>query len=326
MRRRQREDRSWISDGNDSQPVAVVGQGGTSHVRHGCTSQPVAAASHDDAFLAQYLALCDWVGSVSNGHWRHILKSHFQRRKTDGGPICTEHTKDVAKKEKANDGSTKTTITFPNSFDHGDGLQCSASGVDEEQACKTLFLKLLVRDAIDNYPNCKMVLKQQNWTIPVDHFLLEIARNASPLYAEGLPMEFVDPSSGPSSRRLYEEPDNQQSRDIEVVELLKEISFNENGWARPNYLKRICTTREGVKMTPWCELSRLLKPHALLPFLRRHPGLFEVNACGTQLYAFRCIADHSPGQPVALVEENPCTCGMCEIEWFTTGWSCPGSS
>ena len=176
-----------------------------------------------------------------------------------------------------------------------------------------LFLKLLVRDAIDNYPNCKMVLKQQNWTIPVDHFLLEIARNASLLYAEGLPMEFVDPSSGPSSRRLYEEPDNQQSRDIEVVELLKEISFNENGWARPNYLKRICT-REGVKMIPWCELSRLLKPHALLPFLRRHPGLFEVNACGTQLYAFRCIADHSPGQPVALVEENPCACGRCETE------------
>lgn len=36
------------SDGNSSQAVAAVGQGDTSHVRQGGTSQPVAAASHDD--------------------------------------------------------------------------------------------------------------------------------------------------------------------------------------------------------------------------------------------------------------------------------------
>ncbi len=315
----------WSSDGFESARESVVTQADSSQpvasASQADSSQPVAAggsARSEDDLLAQNSDLCVWIESQRIGTWRHILKSHMQRSFTLKGPICTQHVVHSLVFEGAPPPNRiKATVSFPNSFDTGDGAACSASvvAIDEQRAttevCKKLVMQLLLRDALDHYPNSRMVLKTTMWAIPIKNLLQEIARRIHGQFE--LPvddiinnMQIMDPSSRCQARRssMYQEPTDQRARDAEIEALLREISVNEmrvneNGWAKLSNLRTL-KAPGGETITPWRELARLVKPGTLLTFLRARPEMFEVWVENGKLLYYRRRGE--PEQPLALAQ------------------------
>ena len=129
---------------------------------------------HDDSLVKRHAALCVWIQSQKKhvfpcSTWKHVVNYHFQHAADLSGPINVPGFVQLTK--ELDTGRSTATVAFPNSFEKGDEAFCGAAGVAinedvaVEGAFKIVFLKLLLRDAFENYPTCKVNLNSRDWKI-----------------------------------------------------------------------------------------------------------------------------------------------------------------
>ena len=83
------------------------------------------------------------------------------------------------------DETSQAQLTLPNSFRFGDGAACGAvaEGITDtmaiEHVCKKVFVELLVRDAIQNYPKSQLVMHQIHWNASIQDILAHVGRTVT---------------------------------------------------------------------------------------------------------------------------------------------------
>ena len=277
---------------------------------------------HDDSLVKRHAALCVWIQSQKKhvfpcSTWKHVVNYHFQHAADLSGPINVPGFVQLTK--ELDTGRSTATVAFPNSFEKGDEAFCGAAGVAinedvaVEGAFKIVFLKLLLRDAFENYPTCKVNLNSRDWKISRRCFLTEIARVVAVDYLEI--RRNPNPATLPlRARSLYQAPTDQETRNAEIVELLKVISCSVHGWFQLRSFSGLITTPSG-EIAPWRELARLVTPYSLVQFLLDRTEVFDVvvleehnfSRCPERLCRFRCIGvgiGVGGPQPVALVRRQ----------------------
>jgi hypothetical protein len=269
-----------------------------------------------------------WIESQAclraNVSWRTILKSHLQRPKHLGGPICFQNIADLVRCQRLTEDSVEAVLAIPDSWEPGDGARCGGYAVaqNEEEAtvgaCKDIMMSLLLRDARVNYPASKLRLVPNNWKIPPSNLQRKIAEFAGYVVsqndesAESQSAAMHAPGKSRRSWAAYVQPaaHEVEARNAEIANLLVAISANEvddenkEGWGRPSYSKPLWVQKAGrwAKLKPWQELMRLLKPGTLLKFLRDRPHMFEVRVDGRgKIDSFRSTIAEAP-DPAALAE------------------------
>jgi hypothetical protein len=193
-----------------------------------------------DWLLQRFKSLCMWIWRQkvvdSNVTWREMLRFHFEGRQEDAGSISTRRLictrageSEIQHLRLLSDNVRRADIGFPYSFEPGDGPNCCGKGwADDdggafELACLELLLKLLVRDALENYPNNRVHLKTNNWVISITRLQERIVRVVKKDYLFDLEMRMdsiseMDPRDRPvRPRSLYQEPTDQDARDAAIV-------------------------------------------------------------------------------------------------------------
>ena len=279
--------------------------------------------------------LKSWISAQAairrNVSFRGILKSHLFRSKALGGPICEGNIRDYVRCETLSENCVEATVTLPVSFSRLDAAACGASAIAKneteatEAACKGLVLELLVRDAVENYPNCQMRLIQNNWKCVISS-LMQHTRSfigaidagvvgggggAESMNAE---MHADGERSSSKARAHYVQPAAHEvdKRNEEIEILLIDISVNElnenaTEWAGLDRLKQFWRRDETDgwrKVKPFEELRRLVEPGGLLKFLQDRPTMFEVEQDGKKLRRFRHIMNPMPQTPASFAEPD----------------------
>ena len=246
-----------------------------------------------------------------NVSWRQMLKSHMQRPKSLGGPICSGHIRDLVKTQQLADDTWEAWLTIPDSWEPGDGAACGAVGKAQnerdaiEAACKDLMIRLIVCDAKENYPASKLRLVPNNWKISPADLLGTIAQDVQGLgcgasgndeSTESRSAAMHAPGRTSQNWAEYKPPaaHEVETRNADIENLLVSISANEvdygneEGWARPWCLKQMLMKERGdqFKVRPFVLLQRLVEPRTLLKFLRHRPHMFEVMMHDNK-FAFR---------------------------------------
>ena len=299
----------------------------------------------------RFKRLCLWiqkqkvVDDLNAATWREMLRFHFEGRQENAGSTRTligtrAGESEIKQLRLESDNVRRADIGFPYSFERGDGACCCGTGYADdddgavEVACLALLMKLLLRDALENYPNNLVHLKTNNWAISIPCLQERIVRVVKMSYLVDLELYIdrgisgMDPSERPvRPRSLYQEPIDQDARDAEIMKLLTDIFVHVRGWqayqhgpslprfrrysdGRPSGIVGLRALASvampgGRVIVPWRALARLARPHTLLQFLRDRPDAFVLRTKifgGTHrlhYFAWRSDVD-GPGQPVAL--------------------------
>ena len=160
------------------------------------------ALDADHAWENTLIKVMEYINAVKKplAAWRTILNGHFNRRKTDGGPIISS-INDCTTIVPANGGAFEATLTIDNSLSVGDGLALSVSVIGDSKddamknVCHKTFGLLLLTDA------SQVLLQPAQWRVSPNEII-----NATATFKRIYVEKWLDPSAIGDVRMGDEQP------------------------------------------------------------------------------------------------------------------------
>ena len=241
------------------------------------------ALDADHAWENTLIKVMEYINAVKKPlvAWRHILNGHFNRRKTEGGPIIPS-INNCTTIVPANGGAFEATLTIDNSLSVGDGLALSVSVIGDSKddamknVCHKTFGLLLLTDA------SQVLLQPAQWRISGDEIVNGVvllkrmyverwgttSATGDVRIGDERPRVQPPPSRARRAGLNYEPPqgpEGQEQRDKMIADLLN-MEIRKHGTAWPFLLHH----------GRWHLLDQLLPPGALKGWVQAHPDEFRI--------------------------------------------------